>query len=468
MKPDIVTSSNLSAAGEQLRDKIRPLVGLISDAPVQTCYRIEVPLAEVDPLLWLANQPDTQKLYFRSRPNGARQYETAAIGIADQIKRDRAPIHFAEITRLIARQLHNAPESCHYYGGIQFHALQDHIDSSFRDSFGVVNLVLPRFEIVRDDSGTTLACNIVRDEIDNHDAVASLFDQLDQLVLSDQHQFDEIPTIVGRLDLPDKKSWCQRVEQCVGAIDEYELDKIVLARQSTFTFTRALSPWQLLDGFRKKKYPRFLFGFQPDRQNAFISTTPELLFSREGSKLHSEALAGTRPRSGNLAEDNLLAEQLLKSKKERREHAFVENQVCANLEELCQEGVRRTEVDLARLEHVQHLVARFEGELRDQIGDAELLTALHPTPAVGGSPREKAVDLIRTLETFDRGWYAGPIGWIGARSSLFAVGIRSGAITNNRLTLYSGAGIVEGSLPIREWAEIENKIQGFLTLLTRA
>jgi menaquinone-specific isochorismate synthase len=96
------------------------------------------------------------------------------------------------------------------------------------------------------------------------------------------------------------------------------------------------------------------------------------------------------------------------------------------------------------------------------VTDAEVLLALHPTPAVGGYPRREALEEIRALEPFDRGWYAGPVGWIGAEGSEFAVGIRSGLVRGNSLALFSGAGIVAGSVPEDEWAEIEQKIGGFV------
>jgi menaquinone-specific isochorismate synthase len=97
--------------------------------------------------------------------------------------------------------------------------------------------------------------------------------------------------------------------------------------------------------------------------------------------------------------------------------------------------------------------------------NGDVLEALHPTPAVGGTPRLKAIELIRTLEPFDRGWYSGPVGWLGPYSSEFAVGIRSGLIHGNRLSLFAGAGIVAGSTIEGEWREIEQKSAGLLSTL---
>jgi menaquinone-specific isochorismate synthase len=114
-----------------------------------------------------------------------------------------------------------------------------------------------------------------------------------------------------------------------------------------------------------------------------------------------------------------------------------------------------------KLARGRHLRSKVRGTLEDGVTDAALLDAMHPTPAVGGHPRSEALEQIRTLEPFDRGWYAGPVGWIGQEASEFAVGIRSGLVRGRTLALFSGAGIVAGSVPEEEWAEIEQKIGDF-------
>jgi len=100
------------------------------------------------------------------------------------------------------------------------------------------------------------------------------------------------------------------------------------------------------------------------------------------------------------------------------------------------------------------------------VSDAALMQALHPSPAVGGVPTNKAIAYLREHEPFDRGWYAGPVGWVGPESGEFAVAIRSGLVRGNTLSLYSGAGIVDGSTPDGEWSEIETKLSNALSALT--
>ena len=113
----------------------------------------------------------------------------------------------------------------------------------------------------------------------------------------------------------------------------------------------------------------------------------------------------------------------------------------------------------------RHLVSRIEGLLAEGVTTLDILETLHPTPAVGGTPRPDALDAIRRLEPFDRGWYAGPVGWIGPDAAEFAVALRCGLVWPRRLSLFSGAGIVSGSTPEAEWDEIEHKIVSFTQVL---
>jgi menaquinone-specific isochorismate synthase len=120
---------------------------------------------------------------------------------------------------------------------------------------------------------------------------------------------------------------------------------------------------------------------------------------------------------------------------------------------------------ILRLSYVQHIYSRFEGILKPDTDDFKIISSIHPTPAVSGYPKQNIRALIKRYETFYRGFYAGPVGWIGKDSSEFVVGIRSGIINNNYLSVFSGAGIVQKSSPEAEWNEIENKISPLLKIL---
>ena len=132
------------------------------------------------------------------------------------------------------------------------------------------------------------------------------------------------------------------------------------------------------------------------------------------------------------------------------------------LAEVCSQLYSSEDVSVLKLARVQHLFTTYWGHLKKHTNDADLLSRLHPTPAVGGYPGETSLKEIDHLEPFQRGWYASPIGWIDRTSAKFTVGIRSGLIKRNLLYLYSGSGIVTGSQARSEWEEIENKIYNFL------
>jgi len=121
-----------------------------------------------------------------------------------------------------------------------------------------------------------------------------------------------------------------------------------------------------------------------------------------------------------------------------------------------------------RLRHIQHLVTLVSGRLREQAGILDLVERLHPTPAVGGAPRELALALLEEEERLDRGWYAGPVGWLDRRGDgEFVVAIRSGVVNGASASLFTGCGIVADSEPAREWDESEVKLRALASALGR-
>ena len=184
--------------------------------------------------------------------------------------------------------------------------------------------------------------------------------------------------------------------------------------------------------------------------------------------MQGEALAGTRHRDRDEATDEQLGRELLTSEKDRREHQHVVDGVSNQLGPLCKKLTGGDDVTLVKLARVQHLRASFEGHLKPSVTDFELITALHPTPAVGGVPSDEAVARIAAIEPFDRGLYAGPVGYFGKDETEFAVGIRSMLIAGDLIRMYSGAGIVAGSNPEEEWQELDNKIAGWRRILVDA
>lgn len=255
------------------------------------------------------------------------------------------------------------------------------------------------------------------------------------------------------------------VRWALDAIDGGKLDKVVLARRVALALNEPMPPLLVQRHLQAATPGCYHFAIRPRNGPAFVGASPERLFRREGACIVSEAVAGTRPRGDTEVEDERLRHELLTSPKERREHAFVQEAIRTRLERICTSVQPSSEPDELALSRGRHLCSRLAGTLRPNTPTAEVLQVLHPTPAVGGVPTPEAVKAIREQEPFDRGWYAGPVGWIGSDAAEFAVGLRAGLAWKDRVALFSGAGIVEGSEPSREWEEIEQKIGDFAAIM---
>jgi isochorismate synthase len=257
------------------------------------------------------------------------------------------------------------------------------------------------------------------------------------------------------------------VREAVGRIRAGRLRKVVLARSVLVEAGRELDPRQLARRLRAVDPEHFAFAAPAGSGGVLVGASPELLVRRAGRAVESAPLAGSAPRSGDPEQDRAHAEGLLASGKEREEHAVVVEAVARALRPFCEELAWDPEPVLLSTANVWHLATRFRGVLREPAPSAlELVGALHPTPAVGGTPRGEALRTIAELEPFDRGAYAGPVGWMDARGDgEWAIALRCAELRGSTARLFAGAGIVAGSEPERELEETERKFRAFLDSL---
>lgn len=255
------------------------------------------------------------------------------------------------------------------------------------------------------------------------------------------------------------------VTWALDAISTGRLDKVVLAREVALELGAPVNPFRLLQRLQEATPGCFHFAFSPREAGTFLGASPERLFRCRDGRVITEAVAGTGERGDTPEEDAILRENLLNSTKDRREHEFVEDAIRSILDDLCTSVRVPEEPSDLVLPRGRHLYSRLSGRLNTDRSPVDVLQRLHPTPAVGGVPTAGALRAISEQEPFDRGWYGGPVGWIGPDEGEFAVAIRSGIVQNTQLTLYSGAGIVEGSDPEQEWKEIEQKIGDFAAVM---
>ncbi len=264
------------------------------------------------------------------------------------------------------------------------------------------------------------------------------------------------PDVASRLDLssrPDvasRERWEGTVEEILGAIDAGEVSKVVAARCSMVEVQGATEPASTLEALGER-YPGCT-RFCVEAGGAwFLGATPERLVRKRGRAVTTEALAGSAgPGEGA---------DLLEDPKIRLEHELVLADMMARLAPLC-EGVQAGEPELLELSNVVHRKTSLRAEAREEVSVLDVVVALHPTPAVGGVPREVALRWIAKREPDARGWYAGPLGWLDASGDgEFIVALRSGLVCDGRAWLFAGAGIVRGSRPADEFDETEIKLR---------
>ena len=258
--------------------------------------------------------------------------------------------------------------------------------------------------------------------------------------------------------------WCAAVVAARDALRGGEADKVVLAREVIVEADQPLARPAILRRLRAAYPACMLYA-----HGGFVGATPELLVSRIGDIVRSHPMAGTTPRSADPTTDARLAGALLGSTKDREEHRITIDMVHDTLLPFCSYLDEEAEPSVVAMANVQHLATMVEGRLSAPAASAiELMTALHPTPAVCGNPRAVALDMIDRYEQLDRGRYAGPVGWVDAAGNgEWAVGIRCAELDGPRARVFAGVGVMPDSDPDAELAETQAKLQALLTAILR-
>lgn len=426
-------------------------------------HRLSVRLENTDPLAWLNGQKIYRRIYWRDREGAL---ETAGTSAARVIYLDADNCFEPVVNSLNKYKLHD--EKIRFYGGFRFH--QQRTDSEKDrdwDGFYGAYFVLPRFELTRTAEQTELAVNIVIDP-SQPDELSNVLAQIKHSLGAPVEPDTNLPNIVSRTDTPDRNGWDGMMANAASRLDSKELQKIVLARKVVLECSRPVNPWSVLSLLRERSDGCYLFAFQFESDGAFIGASPERLFFRESRTLFTEALAGTRPRGSDQNIDTRFKQELLDSEKDRREHGYVKDYIIDRLKNIASIPSVDPEISVRQLDRVQHLHCQISCRLNENIDDAAVLTALHPTPAVGGLPRDQAMKTMRKLEPFERGWYAAPVGWTDNARTEFAAAIRSTLIKHRKLLLFAGAGIVNESDAGAEWKEIDNKLGNFVPLFEKS
>jgi salicylate biosynthesis isochorismate synthase/menaquinone-specific isochorismate synthase len=244
------------------------------------------------------------------------------------------------------------------------------------------------------------------------------------------------------------------------------MEKIVLSREVQVHAPRPYDPAAVF-GVLRDEFPSCFVFCSGRGEDALIAASPELLLRREGQRVSTLALAASSRRSADPAVDAHLGEQLLRDPSYREEHAIVARRIERMLRPHSVWVAAAPEPGLARIANIQHLATPIRAQLAEPIDALELAGIMHPTPAVGGEPLAAAAPLIPALEGLDRGWYLGPLGWTdGAGDGEFCVTLRCALLSGAVARCYAGGGIVRDSVPEKELAETEVKLQALLPLLS--
>ncbi|MGG6293100.1 isochorismate synthase [Leptolyngbya sp. AN02str] len=329
---------------------------------------------------------------------------------------------------------------------------------------------LPAWQVVRQaDQSWAIACITLHAYSKTEDISQRVWQQF-QSIQSVKHRVIHFPTAFNpafhQWQISDVNDFRATVASALDSMRQKRLDKLVLSHAVDVVSPLPFNWIQSLQQLRHSHPDCFIFSTHNGTGKTFIGASPERLIRVQNGRFLTEALAGSAPRGSTPEADADHGDRLLSSQKERHEHQLVADFLCDRLTHLGITPQSATMPQLFKLSNIQHLQTPIWGTVPAHLHPLDLLAELHPTPAVAGMPRDLACAEIRRYEPFGRSRYAAPLGWVDAQGNAeFVVGIRSAELEGNRARLYAGAGIVAGSDPDRELAEVKLKLQALLKAL---
>jgi menaquinone-specific isochorismate synthase len=345
------------------------------------------------------------------------------------------------------------------YGGFAF--APGSASSAPWSRFGDASFCLPRWTYSRGPRDATLSFAFWPRDLDARGESVAL-DELDRLNERLSHPASEAPTPTVRSVVhQDQATFEAQVREIVDAIRAGHFEKVVAARRSEVALDGEIDPATVAQRLSRRFGGCTTFAFRRDGAT-FLGATPERLLTLSGRTVRTEALAGTASAAGAEAE-----ETLCRSDKDLEEHLVVVREVEKRLGPIAESVTRPAHPAVRRLPNVLHLSTPITAELVHDLHVLDVAAILHPTPAVGGVPRDGAVDWIVARENAPRGWYSGPVGWVDAHGDgALSVALRSGLLVGDRAYVWAGGGIVRDSQPGAEYEEAAVKLGALLDALT--
>ncbi|KKB33146.1 isochorismate synthase [Bacillus thermotolerans] len=325
---------------------------------------------------------------------------------------------------------------------------------------------LPEYMLTVYEGNCYITINILCRPEELHSLIDHLESRKDEVLTHTDTTALELPASLLKKEEYHQAQWIKGVNEAVERMEaDTELKKVVLARKIVASFDQAVSHDGVLERLIAQQPDSFIFSLEA-MDSCFLGASPERLVRKRGEKVLSTCLAGSIKRSKNPEEDEALGKELLNDEKNRKEHDYVVQMIKEEMEGLCKHVSIPSAPELMKVRDIQHLHTPVVGLTEAACSILQFVEKLHPTPALGGLPNDKALPIIRQLEGMDRGLYGAPVGWMDSQGNgEFAVAIRSGLLEKEKAFLYAGCGIVADSDPDSELAETQIKFRPMLRAL---
>lgn len=418
----------------------------------------------------LGTKNDVKERFFWKHPSEEKYM--IGLGICKRIESDQAADRFFHVEKDWKRFIDQAIILDHEqiqgtgptaFGGFSFDPLKEKTD--LWSNFATSLFYIPKYMLSLFNGQAYLTTNVIcsqQDDLSLYRMVenerATLLDQAEKQVGFNQ------ASLLKQMEVkPDE--WKQTVNRVVHDLIEGPLKKVVLARELRLLFDGKIQVEQVLSTLLNEQNDSYVFAFE-SHGDCFIGASPERLMKKVDDQVYSACLAGSISRGKTDVEDKLLGKTLLMDDKNLMEHQYVVDMIKLAMEDSCSEVMIPEQPSLLKLKNIQHLYTPVSGKAIQDTSLLSLVEKLHPTPALGGLPKDSAVEKIREVEDLDRGLYAGPIGWFDYQGNgEFAVAIRSGLIQGEEVSIFAGCGIVEDSIAEMEYQETNMKFTPMLSAL---
>lgn len=442
-------------------------------APKETQYDFYTKTKEINnisPFAFLAvgqAEYGEEQVYWKSANESLM---IAGLGYAHVLMNDEEETRYDTIAnkwkQLSGRvQKHESDLAPMLFGGFSFDPLNKR--ASEWNAFSSAYFVVPTHQLVQKGKKTYIITNLLTNQPQAQGRFDELIRERDALI-AEALMYEQImgskPKIMTSQEL-EVDRYKTAVANTRGHIKAGAADKVVIARSLHLTFEKPVNTVTALAHITEEQPNSYRFGLQRHGQ-LFFGATPERLIEITNGQAYSACVAGSIRRGDTEEEDRLLGETLLNDPKNLGEHQYVVDMITSVFEAYCKDLAIDEQPQLMKIRDIQHLLTPVEARVREESNIFKFVQSLHPTPALGGVPTTESMNIIRQEEQMDRGYYAGPIGWVDTEGDgEFAVAIRSGLLDGAEAYLYAGGGIVADSEVESEYEETWVKFRPVLRAL---